>query len=425
MGKTGQTPGMWLKGAMAVLLSDACKKALAACGINPENFGSYDDRLKAQGGERKDYRDKRDKEAGQPGGRPHEGACPKSGDGKTCRCHESDAAAGDLGPEKFALANSQSGHIGQNAFFQGTRGDPCSNVPPQGTGGGAYGYDDNRAMCMDHLGRSNQPGTIHYEITQREAQYAEYLKSQGVKNVTQDQMADGVKGTAAIAAGGAQSRHAGDAENAKFDSNLGKMTADRQETAQKTDAAKDAHAAALQQKSAQAGTAAQSGHAAAGTPNSPSGNGPTSKDKQDAIDCIENAWKQSLNDMRTRAVDEHSTVANSKACDDAIKAYNKGKPKDQKIKNYSELPPDKKKEVDEQAKQQVADRQKQLEEKGAGSAGKAGDPSPTKDECREYQANWLNEKKKADGAFPPMQGRVPDSKETASTESEGTSGEAG
>jgi hypothetical protein len=406
---------MWLKGAMAVLLSEACKKALAACGINPENFGSYDDRLKAQGGERKNYREKRDKEAGQSGGRPHEGSCPKSGDGKTCRCHESEAGAADLGPEKYALANSQSGHIAQNAFFQGTRGDPCSNMPPQGAGGGAYGYDDNRAMCMDHLGRANQPGTIHYEITQREAQYAEYLKSQGVQTVTQDQMADGVKGTAAIAAGGAQSRHAGDAENAKFDSNLGKMTAERQETAKATDAAKDAQTKELQKRSAQSGAAGQSGSAAGGTPNSPSGNGPTSKDKKDAIECIENAWKQSLNDMRARAVDEHSTVANSKACKDALRAYNKGKPKNEKIKSYSQLPDDERKKVDEKAKDEVAARQKELEAKGAGSAGKAGDPSPTKDECREYQANWLNERKKADGKFPDMQGRVPDSKEAAAT----------
>jgi hypothetical protein len=41
----------------------------------------------------------------------------------------------------------------------GERENPCANYPPDPPAhSGTYGYDTNRALCMDHLGKSNRRG---------------------------------------------------------------------------------------------------------------------------------------------------------------------------------------------------------------------------------------------------------------------------
>ncbi|MCP3065265.1 hypothetical protein LXT21_41480 [Myxococcus sp. K38C18041901] len=413
----------WLHGGAAALWSAACKNALIACGINPANFGTYDMRAKAQAAERRTYREKREKEAKRRGAnkRPHEGNCEVGKKDKAlCMCIESDAAFAELGSEKWMLANSQSGHISQNALYQNERADPCSNVPPEGKHGGTYGYRDNKAFCMDHLGRANNPGTIHYEITNREAQFAESLKKRNVKNVTEDVMQQGVQGTASVAAQGAGARQKGNDPHAKHDKSLGEMTPERKKEGQRSDAAKNQHAKDLKANQNANATAGASGRGNNGTPNAPSTKGPPKKDVDKAVECISDAWKQSLDEMRNDVINEFSTAARSDECKKQIKEYKKTLPKDQRNRKirYTDLPAEHRAKVDAAVnkktgnpKMSAVERdQKKLEKKGAKTAGQANNP-PTKKDCLEYQANWLQQHQKADGSHPPMQGRVPDSNE--------------
>ncbi|WP_224372276.1 hypothetical protein [Hyalangium versicolor] len=416
MTTVAQTPGTWLKGGAGALWSAACKAALIACGINPDNFGSYSMRANAQGQERKKYREQRIKESQQEGDkkRPHEPNCPAGGDPSSlCMCIESDAAYKELGVEKWMLANSQSGHISQNAFYQQHRNDACSNIPPTDGNSGTYGYQDSKAFCMDHLGRANNPGTIHYEITNRESQFAQHLAKQGITVVPEPTIQEGVKGTAAVAAGGAMSRQKGNDPNAPFDKDLGKLTPERQHEGQRSDQAKDEHAAKLKSQDNASSAAGASGSADAGTPNAPSTKSPSPEDVQKAIECISDAWKQSLDEMRNDVINKHSVAGQSDECKKQLKEYNKTRPPGTpKAKGYTDLPKDRREKVDEAVKQKVTDRQKELEGIGAhDKLQKQKDPGrPTEKDCLEYQSNWLyNQHKTKDGTYPPMQGRVPDS----------------
>ncbi|MCP3098218.1 hypothetical protein LZ198_04915 [Myxococcus sp. K15C18031901] len=410
-----QTGVTWLDGGAAALWEPECVVALIACGINPANFGTYDKRARAQAAERKAYRKKRNLAAngGGPNPRPHEANCEVGKKDKAlCMCIESDAALKELGVEKWMLANSQSGHISQNALYQNDRGDPCSNVPAEGQHGGTYGYRDNKAFCMDHLGRANNPGTIHYEITNREAQHAQSLKSGNVEVVTEDVILEGVKGTAAVAAQGAESRQKGNDAHAQYDKNLGTLTPERKDEAQRNDQAKEQHAAALTAKQNGSEQAGPSGTGQAGTPNAPSTKKPTPAEVNDAVKCISDAWKQSLDQMRNDTINEFSTAARSDECKAEIAAYRKTLPPEERKKKirYTDLPADRRAKVDAAVKDKVDTAQDALKKEGAKDAMKANNP-PTQEDCLKYQANWLQQHQKADGTFPPMQGRVPDSKE--------------
>ncbi|QSQ11628.1 hypothetical protein [Myxococcus landrumensis] len=421
MGQPGQTPGSWLHGGALALWSAACKRALVACGINPANFGTYDLRAKAQAAERKKYREQRKKEANQRGKnkRPHEGNCGVGKDPKAlCMCIESDVAYFELGSEKWMLANSQSGHISQNALYQNERADPCSNVPPEGKHGGTYGYRDNKAFCMDHLGRANNPGTIHYEITNRESQFAASLERRKVKAVTEGVMMEGAKGTAEVAAMGAGGRQNGKGKYTKNDKDLGKMTPERIAEGKRSDEAKDHHAADLKANENASAEAGASGKGKGKKPNAPSAKKPTAKQVDKAVECISDAWKQSLDEMRNDVINEFSTAARSPECKKQIKEYKKTLPKDQRNKKirYTDLPPERRAAVDASVnkktgnpKMSAVERdQKKLEKKGAKTAGEANNP-PTQKDCLQYQSNWLQQHRKADGSHTPMQGRVPSS----------------
>jgi hypothetical protein len=416
VGKAGQTPGSWLKGGAGGLWTAACRAALIACGINPDNFGDYDARAKAQAAERKKYREQRVAEAKKrgKGRRPHEPNCPTGGDPKAlCQCVESAAALKEMGAERWMVANSQSGHISQNAFYQGHREDPCSNLAPTKGNAGTYGYQDNKAFCMDHQGRANNPGTMHYEITNREAAFAEHTASSGAKTVSQNQIEQGVAGTAQVATQGAQSRQRGNGP--KWDK-PGTLTPERKAEGQLSDKAKNQQAADLQKKENKAKGAGKSGKGKGKKPNAPSAKGPTTKQAKKAVECIQDAWKQSLNELRDNVVNEHSTAAKSAECKKQIKEHNANlKPGEKPAKGYTDLPAARRKKVDAAVSSQVAARQKQLEKVGAHNAGQTAKPHPTEEECLEYQANWLYNNRRANGTYPPMQGRVPDSSTTTTT----------
>lgn len=411
MGKPGQTPGTWLKGGAGGLWSAACRAALIACGINPDNFGDYDARAKAQAAERKKYRDQRVAEARKrgKGRRPHEPNCPMGSDPKAlCQCVESEAALREMGAERWMLANSQSGHISQNAFYQGRREDPCSNIPPTRGNAGTYGYQDNRAFCMDHQGRANNPGTMHYEITNRESAYAEDVANSGAKAVSQGQIEQGVMGTAQIATEGAQSRQRGNGP--KWDKQ-GALTRERRAEGQLSDKAKNQQAGELQKKENKAKDAKKSGKGRGKKPNAPSAKGPTQKQAKKAVECIRDAWRQSLHELRDNVVNEHSTAARSAECKRQIKEHNANlKPGQRPARGYTDLPAARRRKVDAAVSSRVAARQKELERVGAHNAGKTGKPHPTEEECLEYQANWLYNNRRANGTYPPLQGRVPDVK---------------
>src|SRR5262245_35119828 len=127
-----QTPGAWVKAGGGVGWSTDCKAALIACGVNPDNFGTYKDRADSQSAARKSYTDQRDQEAAA-GIRAHEPGCPRSSGGP-CKCYATDKGFAEMcaqdGNSLRAMeANSQSGHISNDALYRAsgdTRGDPCA-----------------------------------------------------------------------------------------------------------------------------------------------------------------------------------------------------------------------------------------------------------------------------------------------------------
>jgi hypothetical protein len=150
---------------------------------------------------------------------------------------------------------------------------------------------------------------------------------------------------------------------------------------------------------------------AAGNPAGPSGGGPTPAQQQKAIDCIVAAWKQSLNEMRDHAINKNSTVGKSPECAAAVAAYNNGTPKpNPPARGCTDLPPDRQQAVLTQLGDRPQQRQHQLEQQGAQSRGRKGNPHPTMAECREYQANWLLDQRTSNGRYPPMQGSPQDTR---------------
>ncbi|WP_224244454.1 hypothetical protein [Hyalangium gracile] len=419
MGKSGQTPGIWLKGGAGAFWTAACRAALVACGINPENFGTYDQRADAQAKERKDYRDKRDGDAKKRGSkkRPHEPDCA-SRNGKTCSCVESANALKEMGPESWSLANSQSGHISQNAFYQGARADTCTNIPGEpGKHAGGYGYQDNKAFCMDHVGRSNDPGSDHFEITRREEQNKKYLQNKGVTKATMADIENSARGTAEIAAKGGESRING--KPTEEDKDRGAITPERKAKARLIAKAREGQAKELAKKENKGKRAGRSGRSGRKKPSSPSGKKGLKQAQQKVVECIIDAWKQSLDEMRNDVVDKYSVAANSKACQEQIALHNKKLPPGARpAKTFSDLPKARRDKInrDPDVKKALDKRTKELQKKKAdtGPMGK-GKKSPTEEECLEYQANWLATHRAKDGGLLPMEGRVPGKPKTTPT----------
>jgi len=409
---------MWIRGGGAGMWSEECKKALIACGINPEKFGTYDERAKAQSQARQEYAQKKIKEAGGEG-KKHEPPCKYGGSGAKpgdCTCFRTPEALDEVGGDHWITLNSQSGHLSRNTFYQGegARADPCSNVRPSPGNSGAYGYRDNDALCMDHAGLYT--GMEHYEICRREQRQGEHVGDGPMPTSPKNppdgtSLREGVEGSARIVVNGTASRREGDPKSEVFDpkSGLGKMSELREERGDRVDEARDKAAAELKAKEAeQAGKAGKKDAAKAQKPNSPSGGRADEKTRDLAVKCISDAWQASLKEMQQTAVTEYGSAGalTQKAHEDAVKKHNASGAKP-KAKSYDDLPPAKKAEADKAAKDAIDARQKELEAKGAESAGRAGSPppkEPTEKQCLEYQANWLAQHRDPAGNFPPMQG---------------------
>ena len=130
-----QTPTFFLKAAAKkVLLSAECKKALAACGYAPEDFGTYNQVLAKCGAARKRTGGARTQGGGLAPGKEKKG---------TDR-------------DKW-LAECQSGHISENGRHQTDREHNSGNHCPL--------YDSNNAPCMPHAGMAGYPNTQHGAVT--------------------------------------------------------------------------------------------------------------------------------------------------------------------------------------------------------------------------------------------------------------------
>jgi hypothetical protein len=128
--------------------------------------------------------------------------------------------------------------------------------------------------------------------------------------------------------------------------------------------------------------------------------GELSESEKIAVLCIVQQWENSVKKMQSDAVAKHGPDSPEKQ-QALLAAYNKKN--GTKHKSWDSLSDDQKKEA-------VEARQKELATSKAGgpnAAGKAADPPPpSKDDCREWQANWLWQNQTASG-FPPPMGRKP------------------
>ncbi len=267
-----QTPGIWTLSPGDAGYDEACRAAMKACGVDPDSFGSYSKRCDAQ-------------------------------DNARAACEAQGITASNLRDEDvgtFATAESQSGHMAQNAVFQYSRDDECSNVPPTPFGDpsapSSFGYSCEGAPCTDHFGRSNVRGTCHGEI------------SAGVEHQAWREM-------------GAQRNqrlpltdpNGGPCMESQVRASAGvHVDANRQQMGGKAsrDPAMVSDLANVQQRNAarmsaddpQAASLAAQGSTAPGTPASASGPGPSQAVKDFAAECEVTKWKQMMTEMRANAI---------------------------------------------------------------------------------------------------------------------------
>jgi len=136
VGTSGQTAGVYVLAGGSGFFSPACVKALAQCGLHPDDFGSYEH-------VKKRIRAAKKKEANYK-------AAKKRKDRK-------------LPPKPDAhdklLIKSQAGHARQNAIFQRKRSNSCKNEP------GATGYHHDLAPSMPHIGKAEKAGSTHWAVS--------------------------------------------------------------------------------------------------------------------------------------------------------------------------------------------------------------------------------------------------------------------
>jgi len=405
MGEPGQTPVLHVKAGGGALFDAACRAALIACHIDPDSFGTYDDRLKAQGAEREKYRAKVTEKVGE--GKPHPSPCTYPAT-PPCQCYRSQEAYDDYMKQKggagaWLRMNSQSGHMSRDEWYraQGSREDPCANYPPgpgpdgQLTAGG-YGYSCGDAFCTDHAGLSR--GQEHWMICKLEREFG--------KDVAADPQLKGMmpESTLGQQVDKTVDRMADDKAShpgGQSVSPLGKLSPEAIERGKKIDEARAQMAkekAAEDAKKAVDGAAKPTGE----KPNDVSDADPAKTDRDKAKKCIRDAWQQSVKDMKQKAVDESGLVNARKQ--EAVDAHNaKGPPK---VENYDQLSQEEKDDVKRKVQQDMKDFGADKGLKDTASS-EAKDPAPTKDDCRNFQGAWLFTHQDGSGNFPPTQGRAP------------------
>jgi hypothetical protein len=378
-----QVPGIWTLSPGDAGYDDACRAALKACGIDPDGFGTYNSRASAI---RKAKAD----------------------------CQANGITAGNLTPANagtFCTANSESGHMAQNAIFQarGAREDDCGNIPPNPfgspTAGSSFGYNCGRAPCVDHFGDSNTGGTCHGEVTMgvessqgwrdRGAVRGERVPMSTPTRPGGPTMEDQVRASARVHVdANRQQRTAGHSDPAAVQN----LSNAQQQNAQRLTAG-DPQASAL---------AAQSG-TGPGSPAGASAPGPSQAVKDFAAECEVTKWKQMMAAMRAQAIND-SPIGQA-----AQSQF--GKP-------FTEL--------NQAQQQQVINN---MTPKPFGSpppapsptaqpgvvtppaSGRTGNP-PTEQHCRDYQGNYLawqqanahgpgGPSTSGPGPLPPWEGRAP------------------
>jgi len=325
-----QTPGTWLRAGNLSLSDAECRKALAACGLDPDAFGNYSSVLKSQGAARKKLREDARNAAAAKGATPnpshHVPPCslePGAENSGNCRCHEGEIAQ-DLcknDPDKFLHANGQSGHMSQDALYRGAggRGDPCQNIPPANDNSGTYGYGMSRARCMEHYGRSNLAGSPHEQICRAEEDFQADMASRGKGPLDVQDLREGVGRSAVVAATKGRYR-------VTDEGGLQKTSLDP--------------AAAIEQKKYEEAQAA----AAVGTGGNSAADANMSKDmpglteaEATAVKCIQMDWEKSLAAMQTEAM-QQNVMGSAAGRKQAVAAYNAAG-NTPKAKSWKDLPP--------------------------------------------------------------------------------------
>jgi len=379
-------PAVFLKAGSTAMFSDACRAAIANCGFNPDHFGTYKSVQNAQKAARKDLQAKaKDKAKANPDAANGNHLKPcEAGMRKTrCRCHESPLFRDD--PETAELArdaNSESGHVLQNAVMQapGGRNDPCMNEPgnpPEHVG--SSGYDCNKAFCMPHHGKSTVANTMHGKITLQEGELNRDLPNMAVDQAMQSQMTEQTLMTALTG------------DRYKYDvDDKGNLTNLRKDPA---------HSKTLGGSQPE-GEVAQndqgSEQSAGATPDSlPSQPGDDlNNDQKEALECIKAAYEAHYQAMQNEAVGKYGP-GKASAQNRAFKAWKSENPDSQK-KSWNELSDAEKKSAAEARCRQLENRPppKGIAPPQPSSTHKTGKAKtnpkgPTKNECREYQAMQL------------------------------------
>jgi hypothetical protein len=140
MPSAAQTPTVFLNAAGTETLDNPkCRKALAACGYSPEDFGTYSQVQKRCGSARKMTEGAKSK------------GITRKGDRKEDNLHQA-----------RWLAQGQSGHLSENNRHQTDRKGNAGNHCPL--------YDTNNAPCMPHAGMAGFANTQHGAVTNTDIQ---------------------------------------------------------------------------------------------------------------------------------------------------------------------------------------------------------------------------------------------------------------
>lgn len=389
----GVTAGAWVLSPGDEGYDAACRAAMMACGVNPDGFGTYSERLEKQGQIRDAYDE-------------------KNGDG----AHRTEQALQDLGSDQYLTANSQSGHQVQNACFTSEREDPCGNYPPRDGSPGAasaFGYDWRGAPSTDHHGASCDHGTTHGEISKHlDRQWGGQATG---TDLDMSQLRQSANENAQV--------HVSPTVCPQDPAKFNRMPAERRERADRINNAQQANAHALlgANPDAAAIVDAQEG-LAPGTAASPAFGGASAEAQAFAAECQAADWEKKMEQMRADAIN-NSPIGQSQACADACAAAGIDPPQ------FTALSAEQQQAVvnanrpghltNDTPPQAPADRNinPPQQNNGAGQRGPGTPPNtPTMDDCRNFQGNYLAwQTANNGGQMPPWGGRVPARAQTGVT----------
>lgn len=366
-GQPAQTPVVFLLAGGSAFFDAACVAALLKCGLHPDDFGSYDhvkNRIRAAKRKIQDH-----KEAKKRG--------------------EADSVPAPDAHDKL-LDKSEAGHLMQNAIFQGSRGNNCTNQP------GSEGYHSELAPSGPQMGTATKEGSTHCAATQHDAT----LRDGGVKPGTAlnaEQLSNHSMKSSEITARGA-------GKDALADKGPGPKRVRTNELK-----LRKASAAALDAETA-------------GTVGTPADNTLTDEDAQKAAECIDAFTAAAFEAMRNKVMQDYgpdyATTKERLQQEEtaALKAKQQAKDKladiqkkkaEAKTNQENEEDPAKKKEYERQAREYSNQEREAFTERAQASqdydlARNANESA----HCLHEQVTALQQQK-AQGPLPTMVGTVP------------------